>query len=182
MALICLTLLTCGWFSPDGPQREIYISRVGAFNTLTREFSLTNTVGMCLDNGTNGYPLQIIVTVTDPTNQAAVYPVRQLLLQYAIGTNVNATAWTSIGVVEAKQGVNLDKTGAHFGFEWTPPTLNTNYLIRLFIQLQDVNPPYSLVFNANTNENDIVATGGITWEDWEVIGLKLRNNKIPSVK
>lgn len=74
----------------------------------------------------------------------------------------------------ANDNVNLNKRGAHFGFTWTPPA-PASYLLRLFIEIDGG-------FNASTNENNITATGGITWEDWKVVGVNVRNNTIPGVR
>ena len=170
--ILCVGITTTAlaWFTPDRPVQSVFISRIGGFLVVSDNY--TNTV----DWGTNGMPLQVEVSVNDW--EAGVYPITSIVLQYATGSVANAsTDWTTINQVVGIKGVNLQKRGTHLGWSWTPPNGPGLYLLRLYVVVFDNVSTYYT--SADVSEAPLTAAGGTTWDNWEIVGVVVRNNSIP---
>jgi hypothetical protein len=151
------------WFPTNAPP-VVYINRVASFHA--NDGSYTNA----LDWGTNGYPWQVEISIGFSSNN----PISLMTLQYTLNTiNPDATNWITIATIKAVESVNVNRIGVHFGNDWQPPDTTSAYLLRLYITLTNG------VTSGDLNENNITALGGVTWENWEVVGMHCRNNKVP---
>jgi len=117
-----------------------------------------------------GYPVQISVYIAAVTGGWD-----WVALQYATGTNApGAESWSTIATLtQVEHVVGID--GCHFGHQWTPPTLDTNYLVRIVGK-----PTLGTMLSANTNAPSIGAKGdNLTWANHQVVGFFVRGNKRP---
>ena len=178
MAALVMVSVSFAWLG-DTPDYQIVLYSANTSYKVSE--SNAPPWGTLADNWTNGYPLTFQVYVV-PYDQgyAPASNYNAVSLQWHYGTDTGAsTNWTTISTITANFNSYTGKVATFTFQEWTPPTLNTNYLIRLY---STTLPPLSAQ-NLDPTETDVTCDGnGLTHDDEEVMGIYVIGNKRPGTE
>jgi hypothetical protein len=205
--LLALAVFSIAWFKSEGPAFLGFRTINNTFEASTNDtFEVNYDLGDSdpaivakYGRGVNvtnafkcGYPVSITIFLTanppPPALPVDQYygPYSSFTLQYAIGNTITGNAWTTIASVNVSDFTPLEgKTTAMFGIglKWVPPyTNNVDYLLRIYGTTtgNGSNPPAYSADLASTNT--FTAKGdGATWDDWEVLGIRVIPNKRPGM-
>ena len=185
--IVLIGSLSFAWHEIPPSSAWVAITRVTTSETRSLDFLPDNDGGWDYGDTTNaiierfggrvfefGTNIQVEVYVSNPPESNSW---GKITLAYMMGTNSGTSEdWIMISSNLIIDSHVVMKRGCHLGLKWIPP-IATNYLIRI----------WGITTNgletANLNAINIDAKGdGLTWDNHEVVLIKIDKHPCPSIK